>query len=533
MPKRSRPEHTRTRLPLVDQLVSFGWKHDQIQYDPEWRVPKSPSEASKRELKRSYQGFPIDLAIFDDPDHLGDWEHLLIIVETKPPDKKEGLSQLEIYLSLEPRALAGYWTNGTEVAALFRTADGRFKKLYSAALPRPTDNLIAGAESPIKWAELRSPDARQLRRLFERLLDHVVANDSKSTRRDDQLNQLCNLILVKLESDKKGKATPSQPVVFQVWKDESTTFAKVTGLFDSLKLTHSDLFSAVTDQQINLDTSTVHRVCFELANIRLIDTRIDILSTAFQVFRTATLKSEEGQYYTPVPVIRSGVTLMEIDYDDKILDPACGSGGFLLEAFRQFRERYPNVDDGEARAWAQKHLYGVDKDEINVKLTKAVMSILGDGSAHTFLGDSLREHLWAKNWPYLVSTLKDESYTCIVTNPPFGKNLRLGATDARRSHITICQKPIRRENGGYDFDAGTYLDRELGLVFLERCYRVLISGGRLGIVLPETYLFSPSYQWLTSWLDGRFLLRGMFNIPMEAFQGFCRAKTNWYVFEKV
>jgi hypothetical protein len=79
---------------------------------------------------------------------------------------------------------------------------------------------------------------------------------------------------------------------------------------------------------------------------------------------------------------------------------------------------------------------------------------------------------------------------------------------------------------------GKYVDLEIGLIFLERAYRLLASGGRLGIILPETYFFSSTYRWLPDWLEPRFMLRGVFNIPMEAFQGFCRAKTNLYVFEK-
>jgi hypothetical protein len=90
-------------------------------------------------------------------------------------------------------------------------------------------------------------------------------------------------------------------------------------------------------------------------------------------------KREEGKSYTGFPVaIQSDAKLMDIQYDDVIIDPACGSGGFLLECFSDMKSKSPNWDDGDAKAWAQKHLYGVDKDQINIKLTKARMMILGD-----------------------------------------------------------------------------------------------------------------------------------------------------------
>jgi hypothetical protein len=60
----------------------------------------------------------------------------------------------------------------------------------------------------------------------------------------------------------------------------------------------------------------------------------------------------------------------------------------------------------------------------------------------------------------------------------------------------------------------------------------LRRSGRVGIVLPETYFFSRRYRWLPGWLEGRLELRGVLNIPIEAFQEFCRAKTNFYIFVK-
>ncbi|MDA2040169.1 N-6 DNA methylase [Bacillus cereus] len=530
---RESKEHLYTRLPLIDKLIELGWDPHQLQFQPEWHVPKTPSEAAKREAGKSYQGFPVDVAIFDSGENAGEWEHIQIIIETKQPDINSGLSQLEIYMSLEPRALVGYWTNGHDIVGLFRNAEGKFIKKENVNLPKPTDNLLIPTEKPIKWGDLETVDAKGLRTKFERLLNNIVSMDSTSTRRDDQLNQLCNLLLIKLESDKRAKIYPDQPVIFQVWKDEDETFKKITEFFTKMKLTHTDLFSSLTDQQINLDASTVHMVCYEIGKSKLLDTSIDTLSVAFQTFRNASLKSEEGQYFTPYPIIKSAIELMDIQYDDVIIDPACGTGGFLLEAFSSMKSKIPSWDDGDAKAWAQKHLYGVDKDQINVKLTKAMMMILGDGSTHTFLGDSLKSHLWQKNWPYLTTGLQDGHYTCVITNPPFGKNLKLTGQEAKKSSYTIAQKYVEdKDTGEYVVKGNTFENRELGIIFLERCHNLLISGGRLGIILPETYFFSKSYLWLQDWLEQRFILRGLINIPMEAFQGFCRAKTNFYVFEK-
>ena len=527
------PENTKTRLPLIQKLIDLGWSENQITFEPEWQVPKTPSEASKREVGKSFKGYPVDVVIFEKEEHRNDWEYVHIIFETKAPDIVSGISQLETYLSLEPRAVAGYWTNGAQTAGLFRMPDGRFKKKENVTLPKPSDNLLLGAEQPLKWSDLEVKDAKELKAVFNRLLNNVVANDTISTRRDDQLNQLSNLLLIKLESDKKAKIKSDEPVKFQVIGSESVTADAIREYFMSIKRSHKELFTGMMDSGINLDDSTIQRVCYFLSTIKLIDTSHDVLSVAFQVFRAASLKSEEGQYFTPLSVIRSAVTLMEIDYEDTIIDPACGTGGFLLECFKQIRENNPLIDESSAKGWAQTHLYGVDKDSINVKLTKAMMMIMGDGSAHIYSGDSIKSHNWPSKYPHLTSAMSPDSYTCILTNPPFGENLKISINDAQLSRLSICNKPIKAKDGTYSFDHTKFEAREIGLVFIERCYKLLAVGGRLGIILPETYFFSASYKWLQYWLDERLVLRGMFNIPMEAFQGFCRAKTNFYIFEKV
>jgi type I restriction enzyme M protein len=99
--------------------------------------------------------------------------------------------------------------------------------------------------------------------------------------------------------------------------------------------------------------------------------------------------------------------------------------------------------------------------------------------------------------------------------------------------LTISRKPKNEKDGTISFSKTVYEEREIGIIFLERCFELLAEHGRLGIILPETYMFSPSYSWLRFWLKDKLELKGMLNIPMEAFQGFCRAKTNFYIFQKV
>lgn len=436
-------EHHLTRLPVLENLLSLGWERGQIictspdSDDTEWHVPKTPSEATNREAKRSFKGYPVDIAIFDDVEFVNDYEHILAIIECKEPDKHEGISQLKIYLGLEPHARLGIWTNGVDFVRVYKLPSaGSFKVEEGRPLPKPSENLILAREKRITYSDLHIPTTKELKSAFSALLGVVTSRDTCSTRREDQLNQMSNLLLIKLDSD------------------------------------------------------------------------------------------HDGQYYTPLRVIEAGTELMCITHKDVVIDPACGTGGFLSSALMKIVST--GISEKAVTQWAHYNLFGVDRDRTNIKLTRALMVGIGDGSTNAHHGDSLRETKWKGDTNGIQSVLSDGRYTAVLTNPPFGKDLVISAADAKSSHLEIC----KHTKGGLKSD--TYASTtELGISFVERAWKVLQNGGRLGIVLPETYFFSKSYQWFREWMDEHFILRGAINVPMEAFQGFCRAKTNFYVFEKI
>ena len=134
--------------PLIAYLVASGWSLDQMVFGrAEWRVPKTPSEATKRERGRSFEGFPVDIAVFDDPAHVQDYRHLLFIIECKEPNEKAGISQLEIYFGCEPHVKLGVWSNNADPSAaaayIYRQPDGRIllKRQHVSDLPTPGEAI--------------------------------------------------------------------------------------------------------------------------------------------------------------------------------------------------------------------------------------------------------------------------------------------------------------------------------------------------------------------------------------------------------
>jgi len=515
--------------PLVDLLVSRGWKVEQMIFGKtEWRIPKTPSEATKREKGQSFAGFPVDVAVFDGKVHRGDPNHLLFIIECKQPNEKAGVSQLESYFVGEPHASLGVWVNtpapSAKGAFLYRSPDGRLllKRLELDKLPRPGDPIAPDVQTTI-YSDLVEPTEQIFRKVISDLLDKVVISDTAVTRREEQLDQLCNLLLMKLESDKQGKSDPENPVIFRRMESAKKTASAVRESFENLADVYPETFTTDNDKRLRLSDDTITACVDALSGLRLLDMGVSSVSVAFQVLRSEALKQGEGQYFTPQAVIEAGVRLMGLQQSDIVIDPACGTGGFLVQSMIEMKRRFPKMTDSGLSKWAQTHIFGVEKDAIGLKLTKAIMQIAGDGSAHCARGDSVRTHKWATDFPHLSSgTFRDGRFSVVLTNPPFGKNLKVSAKDSRLANLTIAAQ----EDGGFR-------DLEIGLLFLQRAYQLLKKGGRVGIVLPETYFFSPNYRFVTEWIKPRLRPAVVANIPMEAFQGFCRAKTNFYVFEKV
>jgi type I restriction enzyme M protein len=509
------PEQRLVVGPIVKYLVALGWNIDQIVFGKkEWLVPKSPSEQTKREKGQDYVGFPVDVAIFDDTVSVGDPRHILALIECKQPTEEAGITQLEAYFVGEPHAKLGVWANRAEADAsaafVYRNTDGSMllKRRHVKDLPRPGEAIKPDIVA-LTFNDLITPTEGLFKKVIEDILDKIVSRDTNVTRREEQLDQLCNLLLLKLDSDKQAKSEPDKPVFFRPLESTPRTVKVVRDRYSVFVDLYPETFISESDKEIRFSDDTVASIVDSLSSLRLIDLGLSSVSVAFQVLRSEALKQKEGQYFTPLQVIEAGIRLLDIQWQDIVLDPACGTGGFLLQTIRDMEASHPKITPAELSRWAQTHVYGIDKDAIGIKLTKAIMQIAGDGSAHCARGDSILPHKWPTDYNHLLGEFRDGRFSVAVTNPPFGKNLTVAASDARLSGYDLARE-----------DGAQYGDLVFGLAFLERSHRFLRQSGKIGIVLPETYFFSTEYDFIWDWLRPRFRPTAVVNIPMEAFQGF-------------
>jgi type I restriction-modification system DNA methylase subunit len=487
---------------------------------PQWRVPKSPSGSRAA-------GYPVDLAIFDSPETRGDANHVRILVECKAPTVEEGVTQLKTYLALEPEARLGIWFNGRKHRLVYKLP-GRFVETPYGVIPRPSDPLApAESEPPLRYGDLLPPPS--IGEVFSRLRDRIAAQDTHVNRDEFILNDLANLLICKIADEQLGEVEPERHLAFQRAGDAPATGYAIREFFQDVKRRHPSVFTDDSDR-LHVDDSSLEAVVRTLERYRLTGFDRHAVGTAFQVLRGRALKGEEGAYFTPPPLVDCIVQVLAPDHRSRLIDPACGTGGFLAASLDYVFESVDARDDLSAevkarvkRDWAQEQLHAVDKDVVSTKLCKAYLTLLGDGRAHVFRANMIDRREWAGRADGLSRIVASGRFDLVMTNPPFGQNLTVSPEVGSRERFATCQR-WKLDEGQWEA-SDVFTEQQLGIVFFERDLELLKPGGRMAIVLPETFLFSKTFRWFIDWVCRSVTVTHIIDVPMVAFEEFCRAKT--------
>jgi len=515
------PEEQNATQPLVFYLTQrLGWDPRQIMTRPQWRVPKSPSASRTG-------GYPVDIAIFDSASHVGDPEHVRILVECKAPDEESGIGQLKTYLGLEPEARMGIWFNGRSHAIVYRLASGFSVNRY-APIPKPSAPLSpSGARPPLVFADLIPPP--NLGELFRRLRDGIAAQDSQVNRDEFILNDLASLLVCKIVDEQAAELDPERPMAFQSAGSSSATGTAIRCFFGDVKRVLPSVFTDEGDR-LHIDDSSLEAVVKALQPYRLLGHDRHAVGKAFEILRGRALKGEEGAYFTPPALVDCVVAVLDPSPNESVADPACGTGGFLAAALDHVFSAIDNkpalpADRRSAakQTWAAQNLYAADKDAVSTKLCKAYLTLLGDGRAHVYRANTIDRSEWKNRADDISRVLAAGAFDLIMTNPPFGQNLKVSSDVGRAEGLLTSCRWTRQ--GDSWMPGRVPVEQQLGISFFERNLELLKPGGRMAIVLPETFLFSKSFRWFVDWVCREVTVTHVIDVPMVAFEEFCRAKT--------
>ncbi len=362
--------------------------------------------------------------------------------------------------------------------------------------------------------------------------------------------EFCKIIFVKHRDEKNLDRPDGKPYAFQRRDGESAEglAARIHKLYKTEQEQEPDVFT----DQINVDPPILAQCVDHLEGISLDRTELDTKGVAFEEFMGGFFKGDFGQYFTPRELIAFAVEVLNPERKHMVLDPACGSGGFLLYALDHVRREADRVQKPGTNAhwkywhdFAEKNLFGLEINEELARVAKMNMIIHDDGHTNIVGHDALdffeRPHSsdgkpLGQNRDYMLDKnkgLKPGSFDLILTNPPFGSVIKrtekaegyLEQFELRHylSKNTSGSEPDESAKGEQDAKRGAKAVKDRAsikteILFLERVHSFLKPGvGRVAIVLPDGILTNSSLQGVRDWLLAHFQLLAVVSLPQFAF----------------
>jgi len=259
---------------------------------------------------------------------------------------------------------------------------------------------------------------------------------------------------------------------------------------------------------------------------------------AFEVFIGPTLRGEKGQFFTPRNVVRLCVEILDPKPDEKVIDPACGSGGFLIVAlehvWKKIEEKYKHLPKEKVGSLkteiASKNFYGIDKEFDLAKVSKAYMAIVGDGRGGIFCADSL---VSPEEWtPIQREKIKLGSFDVLLTNPPFGSKIPITSKSLLEQYELGFKWKLDKKTGKWE-RTNKVLDKQVPqILFIERCLQLLKPGGRMAIVLPDGILAGDKVGYISSFIKDAAKVIALVDCPLETFSPSVTTKTHVVFLEK-
>lgn len=363
----------------------------------------------------------------------------------------------------------------------------------------------------------------------------------------------CLLAKIHDERTRRNGDTYEFQVQYRNGKPESAeaVFARVNALYENAYVRYIDPTSGERDSIDNKEFSEERVKAVVLALQALSITKGaarngDIIGAFFEQILRSGFKQDRGMYFTHDNIARFMVEAVDLPGLSKsiwsssthpsnrlpyVIDPACGSGTFLLQSMstitdtirrsqdelvvdhdsRQFYEA--RLPESQPNGWAAEFIYGFDPKFIMAITAKVNMVLHGDGSAHVYkqdafasfgtyppdsrLGAKAAQHRSVSAGAYAPDVC--ESFDVVISNPPFGVTL---AAETRRTLAKTFELSESTSSEG---------------LFLERCFQLLKPLGRMAVVLPESVINSKDMVATRRLLYRFFNLRAVVSLPRNLF----------------
>ncbi len=452
-------------------------------------------------------------------------ENAHLLVETKrvgtnPAAKKEGVDQLKSYMATCLNAKYGLWTNGEDrfvFAKRFQNKSLEFETIVDIPIFGQSE---AEAQHP-KRKDLMPATADNLLFAFKRCHNYIAGTEGMP--KPEAFWELLKLIFFKIEDER------SAILQFYVTPTElSSTFtaaaakARVQKILADRVIGKYPAIFVGADRQINLKPNVVAFVISQLQRYSLLASSVEVKGIAYEEIVGSNLRGDRGEFFTPRNACRMAVTMLDPQPSEKIIDPACGTGGFLITAMNS---ALTHLDKSERSQWSDQtkpndfernelfrkrseyfanNVSGLDLNPALVRAAKMNMVMNNDGEGGLFQANSLANpHAWAQEATKRVSL---GSVDVLFTNPPFGANIVIDDSSILEQY-DLAARWDDQEDGSWVMRTDKNGDRVLQksqppeILFIERCVQFLVEGtGRMAMVIPNGILNNPALGYVRQWI---------------------------------
>jgi len=479
-----------------------------------------------------------DLVVFHDRDQ----KRPFAVIECK----RDGVTDAEFSQAIE-QACGNRASLGAPYAGVVAGRTRRWLEFAGKIPPGEREtNIVADLPreygTPEEWRFLKGDKDRDIRKVDKEELIAAIKKCHQTLWGGGRLSpptafgELCKLIFVKI-SDEQAPRKKGEPYEFQIKTHEppQKLGARIRALYEKQKTKDPDVFT----ETIKIDDLTLRTVVSHLESINLNQTDLDTKGVAFEQFMDGFFKGDFGQYFTPREIIDFAVAMLRPKNDDRVLDPCCGSGGFLLHALDAVRrgadEFYQHDAPEHFKHWhgfARTRLFGIEINEEIARVAKMNMILHDDGHTNVIGADALDPIV---DLEAINPGFRKNYFDLVLTNPPFGSMIKeenkpglLASFELSRfaSKTTTGTDPDDSDRTDSDIKAGKRALKQrtsvkTEILFIERVWQFLAPGtGRAAIVLPDGILTNASLQGVRDWILENFQILAVVSLPQTAFSHF-------------
>ncbi len=500
----------------------------------------------------------IDIAIFaPGEEHTLDNLRRVVICQKEPRNGKKGafkmrdheqarkdLELLKAAMEEAERCRWGLWTNGIEMFFLEKEAS-RFQTKFNPIGDWPMGDESIGTRDVLSNARLRRADPEMLRIAFRRCHNFIHGNEGMP--KDAAFWQFLYLIFAKMHDEKRDRDTHPRfwagPT--EQYDDEGRRAIRdrIVPLFEEVRDAYTPAIFRGREE-ITLSDRALAFMVSELAKYDFGRTDVDAKGAAYQEIVGTNLRGDRGQYFTPRGAIQLMVEILDPKPGERMLDPACGTGGFLVATIAHMNRRFAKEADVELgvestddfldlrdrlASYAKTQLYGADFDPFLVRAAQMNVVMASNTEANVYNMNSLEFPAGRLPGIEMEDPATRErvpgpapkaiplgSIDVVMTNPPFGSDIPITDPNILR-HFDLGHKWDRTDEGGFRNSGAPKNSVAPEVLFIERVVDWLKPGGRAGIVLPDGILGNPGDEYIRWWILKHCWVLASIDLPVEVF----------------